>query len=74
MRAAVVPTLGPAEVIEVRNDWPHPGPPGPGEALIAADLEEPPPPKVLEKSKLAKAVELLTQVCRMLDTASRVET
>ena len=31
-------------------------------------------PTARMESKLAKAVELLTQVCRMLDTASRVET
>ena len=35
MRAAVVPRHGPAEVIEVRDDWPEPDPPGPGEALVA---------------------------------------
>lgn len=35
MRAAVVPRHGPAEVIEVRDDWPEPGTPGPGEVLVA---------------------------------------
>src|SRR3954447_1547393 len=35
MRAAVVPRHGPAEVIEVRDDWPEPGPPGEGEVLLA---------------------------------------
>jgi NADPH:quinone reductase-like Zn-dependent oxidoreductase len=35
MRAAVVPRHGPAEVIEVRDDWPEPDPPGPGEVLVA---------------------------------------
>lgn len=35
MRAAVVPRHGPAEVIEVRGDWPEPDPPGPGEVLVA---------------------------------------
>ena len=35
MRAAVVPCHGPAEVIEIRNDWPEPGPPGEGEVLMA---------------------------------------
>lgn len=34
VRAAVVPRHGPPEVIEVRSDWPEPGPPGPGEVLI----------------------------------------
>ena len=34
MRAAVVPRHGPAEVLEIRTDWPDPGPPGPGEALV----------------------------------------
>ena len=37
MRAAVVPQNGPAQVIEVRDDWPDPGPPGEGEVLIAAE-------------------------------------
>jgi len=31
----VVPRYGPAEVIEVRDDWPEPDPPGPGEVLVA---------------------------------------
>jgi len=35
VRAAVVPRHGPAEVIEVRDDWPEPDPPGPGEVLVA---------------------------------------
>jgi NADPH:quinone reductase-like Zn-dependent oxidoreductase len=35
MRAAVVPRHGPAEVIEVRDDWPEPDRPGPGEVLVA---------------------------------------
>jgi len=35
VRAAVVPRHGPAEVIEVRDDWPEPEPPGPGEVLVA---------------------------------------
>lgn len=34
MRAAVVPRHGPPEVIEVRDDWPDPGPPGPGEVMV----------------------------------------
>jgi NADPH:quinone reductase-like Zn-dependent oxidoreductase len=33
----VVPRLGPAEVIEVREDWPVPGPPGPGEVLVVVE-------------------------------------
>jgi NADPH:quinone reductase-like Zn-dependent oxidoreductase len=37
MRAAVVPELGPAEVLQVREDWPEPGSPGLGEVLIAVD-------------------------------------
>jgi len=37
VRAAVVPRPGPAEVIEVRTDWPEPDPPGPGEVLIAVE-------------------------------------
>jgi NADPH:quinone reductase-like Zn-dependent oxidoreductase len=37
MRAAVVPRHGPAQVIEVRDDWPEPGPPGEGEVLIAVE-------------------------------------
>ncbi|HEV2369798.1 MAG TPA: NADP-dependent oxidoreductase [Acidimicrobiales bacterium] len=37
MRAAVVPRHGPAEVIEIRDDWPEPGPPGEGEVLMAVD-------------------------------------
>ena len=35
MRAAVVPRYGPAQVIEIRDDWPEPGPPGQGEVLLA---------------------------------------
>jgi NADPH:quinone reductase-like Zn-dependent oxidoreductase len=35
VRAAVVPRYGPAEVIEVRDDWPEPAPPGAGEVLVA---------------------------------------
>jgi NADPH:quinone reductase-like Zn-dependent oxidoreductase len=35
VRAAVVPRHGPAEVIEVRDDWPEPDPPRPGEVLVA---------------------------------------
>src|SRR4051812_21355637 len=35
MRAAVVPRHGPAQVIEIRDDWPEPGPPGEGEVLVA---------------------------------------
>ncbi|HXW34173.1 MAG TPA: NADP-dependent oxidoreductase [Acidimicrobiales bacterium] len=35
MRAAVVPIHGPAQVIEIRDDWPAPEPPGEGEVLIA---------------------------------------
>lgn len=31
----MVPRHGPAEVIQVRADWPEPGPPGPGEVLVA---------------------------------------
>src|ERR1700728_1180667 len=34
VRAAVVPRHGPAEVIEVRDDWPEPDPPGPDEVLV----------------------------------------
>lgn len=34
VRAAVVPTHGPPEVIEIRTDWPEPDPPGPGEVLV----------------------------------------
>jgi NADPH:quinone reductase-like Zn-dependent oxidoreductase len=37
MRAAVVPRPGPAQVIEVRDDWPAPEPPGEGEVLIAVE-------------------------------------
>src|SRR4051812_17142818 len=37
MRAAVVPRHGPAQVIEVRDDWPEPGPPGEGEVRFAVD-------------------------------------
>ncbi len=37
MRAAVVPHNGPAQVIEVRDDWPEPGPPAEGEVLIAVE-------------------------------------
>jgi NADPH2:quinone reductase len=37
MRAAVVPRHGPAQVIEVRDDWPEPGPPGEDEVLIAVE-------------------------------------
>src|SRR3954468_2383766 len=37
MRAAVVPRHGPAQVIEVRDDWPEPGPPGEGEVLMAVE-------------------------------------
>ena len=37
MRAAVVPRPGPADVIEIRPDWPDPGPPGPGEVLVAVE-------------------------------------
>ena len=35
MRAAVVPRHGPADVIEIRSDWPEPGSPGVDELLIA---------------------------------------
>lgn len=35
VRAAVVPRHGPAEVIQVREDWPEPGPPTQGEVLVA---------------------------------------
>ncbi|HZU71660.1 MAG TPA: NADP-dependent oxidoreductase [Acidimicrobiales bacterium] len=34
MRAAVVPANGPADIVEIRPDWPDPGPPGAGEVLI----------------------------------------
>ena len=37
VRAAIVPRPGPAEVIEIRADWPEPGPPGPGEVLVAVE-------------------------------------
>jgi NADPH:quinone reductase-like Zn-dependent oxidoreductase len=37
MRAAVVPRHGPAQVIEIRDDWPEPGPPGHGEVLVAVE-------------------------------------
>ncbi len=37
MRAVVVPRHGPADVLEVRDDWPRPGPPGPGEVLVAVE-------------------------------------
>jgi NADPH2:quinone reductase len=37
MRAAVVPRHGPADVIEIRTDWPEPGDPGPGEVLIEVE-------------------------------------
>src|SRR3954452_13319868 len=37
MRAAVVPRHGPAQVTEVRDDWPEPGPPGQGEVLVAVE-------------------------------------
>jgi NADPH:quinone reductase len=37
VRAAVVPRHGPAQVIEVREDWPAPGPPGEAEVLIAVE-------------------------------------
>src|SRR4051794_31364156 len=35
MRAAVVTAHGPAQVIEIRDDWPEPGRPGEGEVLVA---------------------------------------
>jgi NADPH:quinone reductase len=37
MRAAVVPRHGPAQVIEIRDGWPEPGPPGQGEVLLAVE-------------------------------------
>ncbi len=37
MRAAVVPHHGPAQVIEIRDAWPAPEPPGEGEVLIAVE-------------------------------------
>jgi NADPH:quinone reductase-like Zn-dependent oxidoreductase len=37
MRAAVVPKTGPAEVVQLRTDWPPPGPPGRGEILVAVE-------------------------------------
>src|SRR5437764_9372925 len=37
MRAAVVNRHGPADVMEVRDDWPEPGPPGPGDVLLAVE-------------------------------------
>jgi NADPH:quinone reductase-like Zn-dependent oxidoreductase len=37
MRAVVVPRLGSADVLEVRHDWPQPGPPGPDEVLVAVE-------------------------------------
>ena len=37
MRAAVVPRHGPAQVIEIRDDWPEPGPPNQGEVLLAVE-------------------------------------
>ena len=37
MRAAVVPRHGPAQVIEIRDGWPEPGPPGQGEVLVAVE-------------------------------------
>ena len=37
MRAAVVPRHGPAQVIEIRDDWPDPGEPGEGEVLLAVE-------------------------------------
>jgi NADPH:quinone reductase-like Zn-dependent oxidoreductase len=38
VRAAVVPRHGPAHVIEVRDDWPEPDPPGEGEVLVAVEV------------------------------------
>src|SRR5438270_439560 len=38
VRAAVVPRHGPAHVIEVREDWPEPEPPGEGEVLVAVEV------------------------------------
>jgi NADPH:quinone reductase-like Zn-dependent oxidoreductase len=35
VRAVVVPRPGPAEVLDIRADWPEPVPPGPGEVLVA---------------------------------------
>src|SRR3954447_17626702 len=37
MRAAVVPRHGPAQVIEVRDDWPEPRPPQQGEVLVSVE-------------------------------------
>jgi NADPH:quinone reductase len=37
VRAAVVPRHGPADVIEIRDDWPEPDAPGEGEVLIAVE-------------------------------------
>jgi NADPH:quinone reductase-like Zn-dependent oxidoreductase len=37
MRAAVVPRHGPAEVIEIRGDWPEPDPPTEADVLIAVE-------------------------------------
>jgi NADPH:quinone reductase-like Zn-dependent oxidoreductase len=37
MRAAVVPRHGPAAVIEIRDNWPEPRPPGEGEVLIGVE-------------------------------------
>src|SRR5437899_876802 len=37
MRAAVVPRHGPAQVIEIRDDWPEPDPPGEGELRMAVE-------------------------------------
>lgn len=58
MRAAVVPRLGPAEVLEVRSDWPEPGPPGPGEILVAVDAAGLNPSDLKNRGGLAPADKL----------------
>jgi NADPH:quinone reductase-like Zn-dependent oxidoreductase len=37
VRASVVPHHGSAPVLEIRDDWPEPGPPGPGEVVLAVE-------------------------------------
>lgn len=58
MRAAVVPELGPAEVLQVREDWPHPGQPGPGEVLIAVEAAGLNPSDVKNRAGAAPAEKL----------------
>ena len=62
MRAVVVPRHGPADVLEIRPDWPQPDPPAPGEVLVAVEAAGLNPSDVKMRAGLAPPG-LLPYVC-----------